>query len=301
MQRIIPNLWFDDQSEEAATFYTSIFANSKIGHIAYYTDAGKEIHGHNAGDVLTVEFEIENTRFIALNGGPQFKINPSISFFVRCSTLDEVNDLWQKLSEGASVLMPLDMYPFSRRYGWLSDKFGVSWQIMLSDQEITQKITPSLMFTKEQAGKAEEALNFYASVFPSSKVGTISRYTAGQEPDKEGTVTYGELTILGQLMSVMDSARMQDFSFNEAVSLMVECETQEEIDDVWQKLSAVPEAEVCGWLKDKYGVSWQIVPTIMDTMMKEGTSEQLERVTAAYMQMKKFDIAELERVYDEAK
>lgn len=301
MNRIVPNLWFDDQSEEATTFYTSIFANSRIGHIAHYTEAGKEIHGHNAGDVLTVEFEIENTRFIALNGGPQFKINPSISFFVRCSALDEVNDLWQKLSEGASVLMPLGTYPFSQRYGWLSDKFGVSWQLMLSDQEIAQKITPSLMFTKEQAGKAEEALNFYASVFPDSKVGTISRYTAEQEPDKEGTVTYGELTILGQLMSVMDSARMQDFSFNEAVSLMVECETQEEIDDLWQKLSAVPEAEVCGWLKDKYGVSWQIVPTIMHRMLKEGTSEQLERVTAAYMKMKKFDIAELERTYNEAK
>lgn len=301
MNRIVPNFWFDDQAEEAVQFYASIFKNSRVGHTARYTNAGKEIHGHNAGDVLTIEFGLENMRFIALNGGPQFTINPSISFFVRCDTEDDVNELWQKLSEGASVLMPLDLYSFSRRYGWLSDKFGISWHIILNEQPEAQKLTPSLLFTQDLCGRAEEAMNFYTSVFPGSSTGTIVRYSGGQEPDKEGTIAYGEFTILGDTFIVVDSAREHDFKFNEATSLMVECETQEEIDNYWQKLSAVPEAEVCGWLKDKYGVSWQIVPTIMDKMMKEGTPEQLERVTAAYMQMKKFDIAKLQKAYDGTK
>lgn len=300
MSNIIPNFWLDGQAEEMAKFYTAIFANSKTGHIARYTDAGKEIHGHNAGDVLTADFEIEGTKIIALNGGPQFKINPSISFFVRCSSEDELNELWQKLSVGASIRMPLDMYTFSRRFGWLIDKFGVSWRIFLDEKGDAQKVSLALMFTQGQAGKAEEAMNFYTSVFPDSSIGTISRYMAGQEPDKEGTIMYGELTVLGDHWAIMDSALERDYTFNEAVSLMVECETQEEIDTYWEKLSAVPEAEVCGWLKDKYGVSWQIVPTAMGKMLKEGTPEQLEKLTAAYMQMKKFDIAELERVYSEA-
>lgn len=299
MGRIIPNFWFDGQAEEAARFYTSLFKNSKIGRTTRYTDAGKEIHGHNAGDVLTVEFEVENMRFIALNGGPQFKINPSISFFVRCDNEDEVNGLWQKLSEDANILMPLDLYTFSRRYGWLSDKFGIAWHIILNEEPEPQKITPSLLFTQDLAGQAEEAINFYTSVFPDSDLGTITRYSAGQEPDKEGTIAYGAFSILGDAMIAVDSARDHDFKFNEATSLMIECENQEEIDTYWEKLSAVPDAEACGWLKDRYGVSWQIVPTAMNRMLREGTPEQLERVTAAYMQMKKFNIAELERAYSE--
>lgn len=300
MNRIVPNFWFNGQAEEAAKFYTSIFNHSEIKHIARYTEAGKEIHGHDAGEVLTVDFEIENTRFIALNGGPQFTVNPSVSFFVKCESEDEVRNLWQHLSDGGKILMPLDLYPFSPRYGWLSDKFGVSWQITLNEQGSTQKITPGLIFTQKYAGKAEEAIQFYTSVFPDSEIGTIMRYIVGQEPDKEGTVMYGEFQLLGDDMAATDSARDHDFTFNEAISFMVECETQKEIDAYWEKLSAVPGAEACGWLKDKYGVSWQIVPSVLGKMMSEGTAQQLEKVTSAYMRMKKFDIAELERAYNEA-
>lgn len=299
MNQVVPNLWLDDQAQAAADFYTTVFDNAKILRTDYYTDAGKEIHGHKAGDVLTIELEIEGQRFIALNGGPQFKINPAISFFVRCADEEEVNRLWDKLSDSGSVLMPLDSYPFSKRYGWLSDKFGVNWQIILSEDEIKQKIVTSLLFTNDQSGKAEEAMNFYTSVFPDSGIGTITRYAAGQEPDKEGTVAYGEFTILGQQFVAMDSAQNHDFKFNEGVSLMVTFDTQEEIDKYWSKLSAVPEAEICGWLKDKYGVSWQIVPSSMNEMLKNGTPEQIERVMAALMKMKKLDIAELERAYNQ--
>lgn len=297
MQKIVPNLWLNDNAQEVATFYTTVFNNSKILRTDYYTDAGKEIHGHNAGDILTVEFSIEDITFVALNGGPQFTINPSISFSVQYDTAQEVGKAWEKLSEDGTVLMPLDTYPFSERYGWIQDKFGISWQLTKANEEIKQKITPSLLFTKEHYGKAEEALDFYVSVFPDSAPGIISHYGEGQQPNKPDAVNYGDATILGQKITAMDSALEHDFSFNEAISLMVTCETQEEIDTYWKLLSAVPEAEACGWLKDKLGVSWQIVPTAMNEMLKNGTKEQIERVTASFMKMKKFDINTLENAY----
>jgi predicted 3-demethylubiquinone-9 3-methyltransferase (glyoxalase superfamily) len=101
-----------------------------------------------------------------------------------------------------------------------------------------------------------------------------------------------------QWFAAMDSAHEHKFKFNEAISFMVYCDTQAEIDEYWEKLSAVPEAEQCGWLKDRYGVSWQIVPTAMDEMMSQGTSDQMGRVTEAFLKMKKFDIAELKRAYE---
>jgi len=297
MQRVIPNLWFNDTSEEAANFYITVFKNAKINRIDYYTDAGKEQHGHNAGDVMTVDFQIEDAHFVALNGGPQFSLSPAISFFVYCETAEEVDELWGKLVDGGSVLMPVNEYPFSARYGWLNDKFGVSWQFAVAQKPVSQKIVPALMFTGDYAGQAEEAMNFYASVFPDSSVGAISRYAADQAPDKEGTVTHGEITILGDQFITMDSVKEHDFTFSPAISLLVECQTQEEIDSYWARLSAVPEAEACGWLQDKFGVSWQIVPKALDDMLREGTPEQVERVTTAFMKMKKFDIAALEAAY----
>lgn len=297
MKQIIPSLWFDDQAEDAANFYTTVFQDSKILGTDYYTDASKEIHGHNAGDVLTVEFELYGQRFVGLNGGPFFTFSPVISFLVRCRSVEEVDSIWKKISQDATVLMPLDTYSFSKRYGWLNDRFGVSWQIALSEDEVTQRILPSLMFVNEKCGKAEEAMNFYTSIFRESSIGTIGRYGANQQPDKEGTIAYGEFSLEGNQFVAMDSARMHDFDFSESISLMVECDTQEEIDYYWGALSAAPEAEQCGWLKDKYGVSWQIVPKILYEMLQGGTQEQRERVTGAFLEMKKFNISELERVY----
>jgi predicted 3-demethylubiquinone-9 3-methyltransferase (glyoxalase superfamily) len=184
----------------------------------------------------------------------------------------------------------------SGRYGWTEDKYGLSWQIMYAGgNEIKQKITPVLMFVGDVYGKAEEAINFYASVFRNAKVGDIARYPTGLEPDKEGTVMYSSFTLEGQEFGAMDSARMHDFKFNEAISFIIHCENQEEIDYYWEKLSAVPEAEQCGWLKDKYGLSWQVVPNAMDKLMESTDQEKINRVTKAFLKMKKFDIAELEK------
>lgn len=167
----------------------------------------------------------------------------------------------------------------------------------MGESEIKQKITPVLLFVGKVCGKTEEAVNFYASVFKNAKANILARYGKGEEPDKEGTVKYAAFTLRGQEFGAMDSALEHKFSFNEAISFIIPCKTQDEIDYYWEKLSAVPEAEQCGWLKDKYGLSWQVSPTVIDEMMKNGTREQIDRVTQAFLPMKKFDIATLKRAY----
>jgi predicted 3-demethylubiquinone-9 3-methyltransferase (glyoxalase superfamily) len=246
-----------------------------------------------------VTIELSGQEFTLLSAGPLFKFNPSVSFLVACQTKDEVDALWEKLSEGGAALMELGEYPFSEKYGWTQDKYGLSWQVMfMGERQIKQKITPTLMFVGEVCGKAEEAINLYASLFNNANVGDILRYGRGEEPDKEGTVKHAAFTLLGQEFAAMDSARSHNFTFNEAISLMVHCDTQAEIDYYWGKLTADPKAEQCGWLKDKYGLSWQIVPRVMDEMFKEKDEKKIARVTAAFLNMKKFDIDALKRAYE---
>jgi predicted 3-demethylubiquinone-9 3-methyltransferase (glyoxalase superfamily) len=154
------------------------------------------------------------------------------------------------------------------------------------------------MFVGAVAGCAEEAVNFYLSVFQNSKPGIVARYGKGQEPDKEGTIMFSDFMLESQWFAAMDSAGEHEFAFNEAISLLVPCKTQGEIDYYWENLSADPKAEQCGWLKDKYGLSWQVWPIAMGEMMTKGTAEQIERVTKAFLPMKKFDIAALKRAYE---
>ncbi len=299
MQKITPCLWFDNQAEEAVNLYISIVRNSKIVNVARYGEAGAQASGMPEGTVLTITFQLDGEEFMALNGGPAFRFTPTVSFLVACKTKEEVDALWGKLSEGGSALMELGAYPFSDKYGWVQDRYGLSWQVMfMGDREIKQKRTPTLMFVGNVCGKAEEAINFYASVLHNAKVGDILRYGKGEEPDREGTIKHAAFTLEGQEFAAMDSARVHNFTFNEAISFMVYCETQEEIDYYWGRLSSDPGAEQCGWLKDKYGVSWQIVPAVLDEMMLDKDAERSNRVMKALLQMKKIDIAELKRAYE---
>jgi predicted 3-demethylubiquinone-9 3-methyltransferase (glyoxalase superfamily) len=291
-QRITTHLWFDKQAKEAAEFYTSIFNNSRVKYTA-------RLHNTPSGSVDIVTVELSGQEFTLISAGPLFKFTPAVSFIVACKTKDEVKTLWGKLSEGGVPLMELGEYPFSEQYGWLQDKYGLSWQVMfLSDRQIRQNITPTLMFVGKQCGKAEEAINFYASVFKDARVGDIFRYAEGEEPDKKGTVKHASFTLEGQDFAAMDSAHEHNFTFNEAISFMVHCDSQEELDYYWGKLSADPRAEQCGWLKDKYGLSWQIVPSAMDEMLKNKDEKKLARVTEAFLKMRKFDIAKLQEAYE---
>jgi predicted 3-demethylubiquinone-9 3-methyltransferase (glyoxalase superfamily) len=299
MQKITPHLWFDQEAREAAEFYTSLFPGSKITNIT-------TLHDTPSGDTDIVSFDLAGQSFMAISAGPEFKFNPSVSFIVNFDPSRDkearknIDSLWEGLSEGGMILMPLDKYPFSERFGWVQDKFGLSWQLILSNPEGEERpfLVPSLMFVGDVAGRAEEAIQFYLSVFRNSKMGAIMRFGSGQEPDREGTVMFADFMIEDQWFAATDSAQEHKFSFNEAISFIVRCHDQREIDYYWGKLSAVPEAEQCGWLKDKYGVSWQIVPKEMDEMMAKGTPEQIDRVTQTFLPMKKLILAELEKAYE---
>ncbi|NHJ22767.1 MAG: VOC family protein [Candidatus Lokiarchaeota archaeon] len=290
MQKITTHLWFNKEAIEAAKFYTSIFKNSEIKSMT-------TLHDTPSGSVDMVTIELLNQEFTLISAGPFFKLNPSISFLLACETKEEVDILWKSLSEDGLILMELGEYPFSEKYGWIQDKYGVSWQLMYNTQRKKQKITPTLMFVGENCGKAEDALNFYTSIFHDAKVGEILRYQKGEEPDRKGTIKHANFTLEQQEFAIMDSAYQHNFSLNEAISFIVHCKTQKEIDYYWESLSADPSAEQCGWLKDKYGVSWQIVPLVMNEMMKSNDEQKIMRVTEAFLKMKKFDIAKLERAF----
>jgi predicted 3-demethylubiquinone-9 3-methyltransferase (glyoxalase superfamily) len=293
MQKITPHLWFDKEAREAAEFYVSAFGSgSKVTNIT-------TLHDTPSGDALVVSFELHGQQFMAISAGPLFKFNPSVSFHVKCKTKHEVDSLWGKLSVGGKVLMELGQYPWSERYGWLQDRYGLSWQLIFAgDGAILQKITPVLMFVGGVCGRAEDAVKHYTSIFHEAKVYDILRYGKGDAPNKEGTLKFASFALENQEFGAMDGAGEHNFAFNEAISFMVNCETQAEIDYFWGKLSADPAAEACGWLKDKYGLSWQIVPAVLGEMMGKGTKEQVRRVTEAFLKMKKFDIAQLKRAYE---
>ena len=297
-QKIIPCLWFAKEAKQAAEFYVSAFGGDSV------LTSATPIPDTPSGNVEVVTFRLLGCEFMSISAGPLFRINPSVSFIVnfdpgrRADAQEALEELWKKLAEGGTALMPLDSYPFSERYGWVQDRYGVSWQLILANPEWPPRpaLIPALMFTNEVAGKAEAAMRLYTSVFRNAREGKVARYGPGQSPAKEGTVMFEDFMLHGQWFAAMDSAHAHDFAFNESISLVVRCDSQDEIDYFWQQLSAVPEAEQCGWLKDRFGFSWQIVPRKMSELMG-GTPEQRARVTQAFLKMKKFDIAALEAAY----
>ncbi|KDN57810.1 VOC family protein [Exiguobacterium sp. AB2] len=291
-QPIIPCIWFEGDVEAIAEWYVSKFPDSFVDYTTKLTDTP-------SGETTVVTVSLAGQFFQLLGAGPLKERNPSISYMVTFPTSEEVETLWNELMEGAEVLMPLDTYDFSERYGWLKDKYGVSWQIMHSGGMDIQTVTPCFLFVGDVFGRAEVGMNDWISIFPDSYVleDHLIRYEATDGPELEGKLNYARFVLSGREFVAMDSAEDHQFAFNEMQSLIAFCETQAEIDEYWAKLSAVPEAEQCGWLQDRYGVSWQIVPWEMEEMLMTGTKEQLARVTEAFLPMKKIDVATLRKVY----
>lgn len=304
-QRIVPHLWFDQEAVEAAEFYAAIFPESRVTQSYTLQDTP-------SGDCDVVSFEVWGHEMMAISAGPHFRFNPSISFMVNFDPLffsdassptqaarEKLDEVWAKLSDAGTELMPLDEYPFSSRYGWIQDRYGLTWQLIFTDPEGDPRppIVPSLLFVGDNCGKAEAALGFYQSVFENTQQGGLYRYGPGQEPDREGTIMFADVKLENYWIAFMDSAHSHEFGFNEAVSFMVNCDDQNEIDYYWEKLSAGPEAEQCGWLKDPYGISWQIVPKAMHAMLQQGTPGQVARVTQAFLPMKKLELAILEHAF----
>lgn len=289
MQKITPFLWFDNQAEEAANFYVALFSHgpessSKILNSTVYNEESAKVSGMPKNSIMTVSFQLEGQDFTALNGGPIFKLNNSISFFVSCETRDEIDNLWAGLSSGGKILMGIDSYPFSERFGWVQDKFGVSWQLNLSKR--SQKITPFLWYNNH----AESAIKFYTSLFRNSNVTRIEHFGAG-ERGPEGAVKHASFSLNGQEFMAMDS---NTEPFSVATSFYVNCDNQEEVDEFWDKLTEEGKPSQCGWLEDKYGVSWQIIPTAFEKLMTTSDAEKSRRVMKALLGMKKIDIKTLE-------
>lgn len=310
-QKIIPCLWFDKNCEAAMKFYVDVFnkypgkiSDSRTISIQRY-EKGMETPGieQMVGKVLTGIFELKGYRFIALDGGPIFKFNPSVSFILNFDPSQDKNassnidNFWKEISKGGKVLMEFQKYPFSEKYGWCEDKFGLSWQLMLTNPEGEKRpfIIPSLMFVGKNYLKAEEAINFYTSVFKNSSVGKINRYGANHEPDKENAISFADFMIEKQWFGVTESAYEHKFFFNEAISFSVNCKDQEEIDRLWDKLSSVPESEQCGWLKDKFGLSWQIIPKRLGELLVDPNKEKSHKVANAMLKMHKIVVEDLEK------
>lgn len=297
-QKITPNLWFDGNAKDAVDFYVSVFPDSKVLLKTYYPKSAKEgladFQLGLAGEMLTVNFELGNQQFTAINAGPEFGFNSSISFMVNFDpsrdeqAREHLDELWDKLIDGGEALMPIYSYQFSKRYGWVRDRYGVTWQLILTnpDGEPRPFIVPSLMFAGKNTNLAEEAISFYTSVFIDTKKGTLVRYSEDTGPAKAGSLMFADFMLAGQWFAAMDSGVGQDIRFNEAISFAVTCKDQTEIDYYWKKLSYVPEAEQCGWCKDRYGLSWQIVPENMEELMKKPGAY------AKMLQMKKLVIAD---------
>lgn len=275
MNSIHPCLWFNGNANEAAEFYNSVFEDVKIHHCT----------------PMVVTFFIKGFQFMALNGGPMFKPNPSISFFVICKSEQEVNNAWVKLSEEGKILMPLNTYAWSYKYGFIQDKYGIAWQVSLAKNNEEPTVYPSLMFTGLQNGNAQKAIDFYTSVFENSEVNITAKYEEGDQ-DVTGNLKYGQFKLGGFKMSAMDSSMPEKHPFSEGISIVVPCDTQEEIDFYWLNLSDEGQESMCGWCQDSFGIWWQIIPSILGSLMSN--PDKVIKISAALMQMKKIDIATLQ-------
>lgn len=298
-QKIVPNIWFAGDAEEAGEFYAGIISGATAAVSARYPTDVPDWQAGFAGEPLTVDLVVDGYLLTLINAGDEFRPNPSISLMLNFDPLafggdaDEarrrLDETWGGLADGGHVLLELGEYPFSPRYGWVEDRYGVSWQLLLTDPEGDPRpfLIPQLMFSGPVQGRAREAAAFYTTVFGDAEVGFIAEYPAQSGPAAPGDVMFGEFRLAGQWFAMMDSAVEQDFTFTCGVSLEVRCADQTELDRIWDALTAVPEAEVCGWLADRFGVSWQVVP--------ENMGELMERPGAyrRMLDMKKLVIADL--------
>jgi predicted 3-demethylubiquinone-9 3-methyltransferase (glyoxalase superfamily) len=284
MQKIQTFIWYNDQAEEAAKLYTSQIKNSKI--ISTMLGEG--------GKPMGVTVELDGREIILFNGGPHFQPTDSISFTVYCASEQEIDSLWKAFSDGGKVMLELAEYPWAKKYSWVEDKFGVNWQLTFSEER--KPVTPSFLFNGKQQGKAEEAINFWTSQFPNSKINFLSRYEAGEQGPL-GQLKFGSFTLEGLDFIAMDSGHPMDEPFSWGISMFVNCDTQQEVDAFWDGLAEGGTHERCGWLKDKFGVSWQIIPNALMKLRSDKDPEKANRVIQAMLGMNKIVIADLEAAY----
>lgn len=277
IQNIYPCLWFDTQAADAASFYCKVFSN---GNIIEQNE-------------MVVSFEIGGTKFMALNGGSRYKVNPAMSYFVYCGSLPEINRIYNTLVEGGSVLMPLQKYDWSPMYAWVQDKYGVNWQLDVEPIRSSQTIVPCLLFANSKLGQVKQAITHYMDIFPNPQSLLEAPYPMGAGLP-EGTLLFAQFKIDGYIINAMSSTLQHDFDFSPGNSIVIACDTQQQIDHFWERLGEGGHYDMCGWLVDKFGVSWQVVPTILLKLLADPSKSQ--KVVQAFMKMQKFDIEQLKNV-----
>lgn len=277
---IYPCIWFNNNGREAAAFYSIIFPTTTV----------TEDNG------MVQMLNINGQKMMFLNGGSQFVPNASISFLIANEDENETERLYTKLAEGGIALMPLDSYPFSKKYGWVRDRFGITWQLYTGQKGNTdQYFVPTLMYLNKQNGRAKEAINVYTKLFPGSKTEGILEYPAGGE-DIPGNVQHAQFNISGYTLACMDSSLHHPFNFDEGISLVVSTKGQKETDYYWNGLIANGGQEsMCGWLKDTFGVNWQIVPEELVLLLNNSDRQKAKHAMDAMLKMKKIVIADLEK------
>lgn len=273
-QFIFPCLWFDHQAHEAADFYCSIFAKSrKLGSNAFMNT-----------------YEIWGCKFMAINGGPKYNVNQAVSYYVYCGSNEEIDRLYTMLSDGGKIIMPLDKYMWSPKYAWVVDKYGVSWQLDIDTINNVQKIVPTLLFANEKKDKVKEAVDYYIQIFNGSRILMEAPYNS-ESGMPAGSVLFAQFMLSGVIFNAMSSVIPHDFDFTHGNSFVAECENQDQIDHLWEKLGEGGVYERCGWLSDKFGVSWQVIPEILHKLVAD--PEKGQRVIQAFIPMTKFEIEKL--------
>lgn len=304
MSRITPNIWCNRTAEEAARFYIDTFRDvQEVSRTHYPTEGLPDFQQSFAGQVVSLELLIHGCPVGFINADDTFRPNPAAGLMVHLSEahaddpIAEIDRIHDRLIDGGRALMPLDEYPFSPRYAWIEDRYGVSWQLFVPQPGAEPRpfLVPALLFSGPAQNRCEEALATYVSLFEGAEAGVVVPYPEQTGPARAGAVMFSE-TRLGPAsgdptaepwLTAMDSGAEQPFTFSEGFSLMVRARDQAEIDRLWETLSAVPQKEACGWCCDAYGVSWQIVPEDIDRIMEAPGAHQ--RMLA----MKKIDIAGL--------
>jgi predicted 3-demethylubiquinone-9 3-methyltransferase (glyoxalase superfamily) len=267
MQKIVPNVWCQGNAGQVGAFYASVFTDGSSQVVARYPDSGlPDFQRGLEGEPLVVDVTIGGYLVRLINAGADYRPTPALSFIVNVdprsfgsdekATSARLEALWAALVEDGQVRIPLGSYPFSSHYGWVEDRYGVNWQLMRTEPTGPPRapLTPQLAFAGAQP-RAKQAVDLYTGLLPEASVGVVT-----PRPDPPGSLLFAEFTLAGQSFSAMDAGPDHDFAFSPGVSLQVDCADQAEIDRLWTALSAVPEAERCGWLVDPFGVSWQVVP-----------------------------------------
>ena len=286
-QNTLVHLWFKGEDlKNAVDKYTKIFENSKIL---------RSINFDTPFDTTAdcIEFTLGGRVFQAINAEPAFEFNNSFSFVVMCPSQEDLNTKWTNLiSNGGKEIMPLEKTDFAECYGILEDEFGLTWHVFLDGQmHFDFEVVPVMMYPQ---GKTKEALEFYSTVFKDFAINFVDYLD-----EEKNNIIFSCFTINGSDYFAWDNLEEVDYPFNESTSIMIECETQEEIDYYWDKLSADKNDGQCGWTKDRFGLSWQIIPKYVNEVFFNQGKEKYNKISSAMLEMKKLDIEKLKQAAEQ--